>query len=291
MIPNADSITHLHLLSVVNTEVGDSTVSGPVRLLDAGCGSGKLLAYLAQCLPVLNPQTEFEFFGLDVHDEGVQQPGFLQEAIEMLEQSAPNVSWRDNVVSISSVEQWPFPESYFDFIISNQVLEHVRDHDRFFSEIHRTLRPGGRSMHLFPLKHYIFEGHLHLPFVHRIYNHAVLMWYISLLSRLSLGKYRAQHLSTGISLPDYTERHADYMHHYTNYLSQTDLLRIGKRYRLRTSFRYTSEFYTSKLRSMFFLKPRLRYSSRRLLFLDWIAVYFLRYLSSVTLFLEKRNSY
>jgi hypothetical protein len=49
------SITHAHLLSVVHTEMSYRSVSGSVvRLLDAGCGDGELIIYLAKSLPLLN---------------------------------------------------------------------------------------------------------------------------------------------------------------------------------------------------------------------------------------------
>ncbi len=37
----------------------------------------------------------------------------------------------------------PWPEDFFDAVVSNQVIEHVRDTDTFVSEIARVLRPGG----------------------------------------------------------------------------------------------------------------------------------------------------
>ncbi len=39
--------------------------------------------------------------------------------------------------------EWPFPSQHFDAVISNQVIEHLRDLDNFIQEIHRILKPGG----------------------------------------------------------------------------------------------------------------------------------------------------
>lgn len=36
-----------------------------------------------------------------------------------------------------------FPSAQFDTVLCTQVLEHVFEHDRMMSEIHRVLRPGG----------------------------------------------------------------------------------------------------------------------------------------------------
>jgi cyclopropane fatty-acyl-phospholipid synthase-like methyltransferase len=42
----ATSVTHLHILAVVATEFADLDGGRPVRVLDAGCGKGGLMAYL-----------------------------------------------------------------------------------------------------------------------------------------------------------------------------------------------------------------------------------------------------
>lgn len=40
-------------------------------------------------------------------------------------------------------KKWPFPNNYFDVVISNQVIEHIVDIDHFIQEIYRILKPGG----------------------------------------------------------------------------------------------------------------------------------------------------
>lgn len=59
-----------------------------------------------------------------------------------------------------------FPDEQFDFIFSNQVLEHVIDIDMVLKEIHRVLKPGGKALHLFPSKDTWREGHTGIPFLH-----------------------------------------------------------------------------------------------------------------------------
>lgn len=39
----------------------------------------------------------------------------------------------------------PFADESFDYVMSNQVLEHVPDPFEFFQEVNRVLRPGGRA--------------------------------------------------------------------------------------------------------------------------------------------------
>ena len=40
----------------------------------------------------------------------------------------------------------PFDDARFDIVVSNQVIEHLADTDRFVSEIRRILRPGGLAV-------------------------------------------------------------------------------------------------------------------------------------------------
>jgi SAM-dependent methyltransferase len=288
-IPRPASITHQHLLSVVNTECRRRAES-VVRILDLGCGDGGLLAFLAVALPALNPQIRFELFGLDVYDCQVQPTGFLDAARTRLQAAVPSENWPPRLVALSSLEEWPFADGSFDVVISNQVLEHVVDHDFVFRQIARTLRDGGWSAHLFPLIHYLYEGHLLLPFVHRIRDWDVLKAYIRLLSRIGLGKFPSHYRATGGDIEEFAERHADYMCYLTNYISYGQAIAIAKRAGLRASFRYTGRFYSSKVRSIIGMPPVFEYR-RRTAAREWAEVMMLRYISGVTLFLEKRFTY
>ncbi|OEU78156.1 MAG: hypothetical protein BA872_01295 [Desulfobacterales bacterium C00003060] len=290
MIPKAESITHLHLLSIVNTEIR-KTKKPLIRILDVGCGNGHLIAYMTQALVSLCPSTEFEIYGLDVNDSSVQSENYCLKTNKLLSEKYPEVSWNERITIITSHDRFPFVEGFFDVILSNQVLEHVHNHDLFFSEISRTLKEGGVAAHLYPLRHYFYEGHLHLPLVHKILNYDILYSYIKCLSRLGLGKFKLHKKTTGISLAEYTKAHADYMYFNTNYLSYTETLNLSKKYSLRGSFKYTQEFYGNKLRSLLRLKPKYAYKTKRASLFGWVAIYVLKYLSSVTLFLEKENTY
>jgi SAM-dependent methyltransferase len=215
----------------------------------------------------------------------------MDRTIALLADEHPGCDWRDRIVSIADGGAWPFPADFFHCVFSNQVFEHVRNHAFLLGEIRRTLRPDGVSAHLFPLRHYVYEGHLHLPFVHRIRNTDMSRAYIRACSRLGLGKFPGFHKASGISLEDFTERHADYLHYFTNYLTQTEVVTLAKRQRLRVSFRYTQGFYVNKVRALAGLEPALTYRRRRSALCDWISTLLLRYVSSVTLFLEKDETY
>jgi SAM-dependent methyltransferase len=285
-----ESITHLHLLSVLVTEIsGKDSAGGRVRILDAGCGNGHFSSFLQLNLAALFPDVEFEIHGYDVADHGVQAKDYFSETLAWCEQHCPEVRWAERLKLISQDQSWPFESDFFDFVLSNQVLEHVWDHQQFFSEHFRVLKQGGCRAHLFPLKHYIYEGHLLIPFVHRISDWYFLKAYIGLMSKLGLGKYRKQ---KNLSIDEFSERHADYMTFFTNYLSHSELMAIVKRSHLRPSLRYTVDFYRHKLRQVFGREMIIDLGQRRRSGLAyWFGNHCLKYVSSITLFIEKENTY
>jgi SAM-dependent methyltransferase len=289
-LPAAKSITHLHVLACVNTKLADQANAGRVRILDVGCGDGELIAYLLDCLPALNPGIEFELHGLDVTDSSVQPGGFFEKTLHLLDGRQPGTDWRNRLSLVTSTSRWPYEDGYFDIIVSNQVLEHVADHDHLFREIRRTLREGGSSIHLFPLIHYLQEGHIHIPLAHRIRRHGLLRSYIKFMSRLGFGSFRAHRDAYGMTLDHYAEEHADYLTFMTNYLSAKALLAACKRAGLRSDFSFTSDFYQAKLRSMLRRPARYRYAAPRP-WRDAAAFFFLKRISSITLTLEKKQIY
>ena len=146
-------------------------------------------------------------------------------------------------------------------------------------------------VNIFPLRHYVFEGHLYLPFVHRIASSDLMRGYIALLSRLGLGKYKGHRSAFGVSVDRYSERHADYMQFYTNYLSESEVYDVVKRVGMRAAFRYSKERYTGKLRAILKMPPKLLYFTGDRGLSDSIAVKVLRYVSGVTFVCENSESY
>jgi SAM-dependent methyltransferase len=285
----AISVTHEHLLSIINTEACRRPEQTTLKILDAGCGRGKFLTYILRNLPLLQPQILLELYGFDVSDSGMQLPNFSNAAIGDLTCAEPSVDWSTRISVISSTERWPYPNDFFDVIVSNQVIEHVDDHLQFFGEVARTLKEGGYSAHLFPLAHCIWEGHIHLPFLHWFRDHDMRVSYVRLMTRLGLLKpYDRLNQETG-SLDQFSEREVDVMRDFTNYLTQRQFYELGKKLKLRTSFRYTRGFFSRKLRSVTGMKPTFCYRRKRASILDFFSIIMLRYLSSITLFLEKRR--
>lgn len=90
------------------------------KVLDIGCGTGENLEYIRK---FLNPSAEL--YGVDLEKNPVlpDYVSFLPCDIEE--------------------ESLPFEESTFDAVISNFVIEHLRNPQRLFAESYRVLKGGG----------------------------------------------------------------------------------------------------------------------------------------------------
>lgn len=234
------------------------------------------------------PEIQFEIYGYDVADHGVQAKDFFSKTIAWCQQQCPSVKWEDRLKLITQDLSWPFESDFFDFVISNQVLEHVWDHQFFFLEHSCVLKKGGLGAHLFPLKHYIYEGHLLIPFVHRISDWHLLKNYIKFMSKIGFDKYR----KGKVSLDEFSELHADFMTFYTNYLSYSELMAIIKRAQLRPSLKYTADYCKHKLRQIFKREVQINLGGyKRSGLINSPTNHSLKYVSCITLLAEKLNTY
>lgn len=103
-------------------------------VLENGCGLGEYLRRLAEDAEMA--------VGLDIEFE------------RLLEAKKEN----PNLVCAAG-ENLPFKHGQFDLILSNEVLEHVRDDRESVVEIARTLDAGGRVIIFCPNRGYPFETH------------------------------------------------------------------------------------------------------------------------------------
>ena len=250
--PRAASVTHQHLLDVMLAHVGSATPGNLLRVLDAGCGDGLLLAFLARGLAWHRPDRVLELHGFDVHDHGVQPKDYFDRTLDLLRTQVPDTPWEQRLALISDRAPWPWPEARFDVVVSNQVLEHVRDHRHFLTQLRRVLRPGGFSVHVFPTRHCWIEPHLHIPFVHRIGTPKGVARYIEVATRLGFGR----HDPACESRRAYALRHADYLAHNVNYRSVRELHALGMQSGLEVEFGHTAGLYLTKLRQLLGRSPR-----------------------------------
>lgn len=293
--PVALSQTHRHLLAIINTELaGWAPGAGEtIRLLDVGCGDGLLLVYLSGALQAHWPSVCFELYGFDVGDHGVQAPGFFAAALERLERDAPSGDWHERLALISENDTWPYSEDFFDVVVSNQVLEHVRNHKLFFTELSRVLSKDGISAHIYPSGHRWVEPHTKVPFAHWIKDVDLLFLWLALWSRIGLSTYhgwaRARTKadpSLDTTVDAYARYHAYFLLCLTNYKTLREMHDLAKANGQLSSFRYTMQYYTGKLRSVRGGQSAPVYGQQSS-FVSHIASICLRHISSVTLLTRK----
>ena len=288
------SLTHQHLFACINTIIYHVEPIAPqrlIRILDLGCGNGIMLASFVKELRKKNPAIEFEFYGLDVDDSLVQQAGYFEKTISILNETDSTTNWANFLKLVKSSEPWPFANNYFDFIISNQVMEHVADHYFCFSQIQRTLTEDGFSFNLYPLKHVLQEWHLFIPLAHKFSNWSKTYKWIKFWSHLGIGTYK-WHKANGLmsSVNEYAEKHADYMSFQVNYLTTRNTAAIAKKAGLKSSFDFTHLYYVQKIRSIFRLSLFEQYRRRHIFKPHSFYFFFLKHISSITLVLRKKES-
>jgi ubiquinone/menaquinone biosynthesis C-methylase UbiE len=93
-------------------------------LLDAGCGTGGMLKVLRQKFPAAN------LTGIDQSTHALELTAARETGAKLIP---------------ASVNELPFPENSFDFVLSLDVLSAIGLDDALAAhEMHRVLRPGGR---------------------------------------------------------------------------------------------------------------------------------------------------
>lgn len=280
------SVNHQHIVAVINTLLERVPHSGLVRILDLGCGDGRLLGYIVGSLSALRPALHLEPFGLDVHDAGTQVPGFFEETRGYLKTQHPAVDWADRLLLLSTQDEWPYPDETFDFVTSNQVLEHISNHEAFFRQIHRCLRPGGVSVNLFPLRDVVWEGHASMPLVHRVRDVDARARLILLFAKLGFkAQYHHEKQRRGWqSLEEFARVYARVLEADTNYITEPQMRFAAERAGLKVSFTYTKDYFVAKLLSYFGRRPHL-YGD--LGSLEALGLLLGKYIASVTMLLSK----
>lgn len=177
---------HLELHRNVLSELGHSLESG-AQILDFGCGAGNMVEEYCRA--------GYNAFGCDVRIE------HESERVRQIEQETYRI---------------PFGNDRFDFVFSDQVLEHVQDHVRGFAEIRRVMKPGAISLHIFPARLKPTEGHVLVPLGGLIQNH----WWLTLWALLGI----RNSFQRDKSFREVAELNFKYLRDRTNYLSKSEII-------------------------------------------------------------------
>jgi len=103
----------------------------------------------------------------------------------------------------------PFDDEQFDIVISQVVLEHVMDYPSTFKEVHRVLKPGGISFHIFPGRYVFIEPHVFVPLASLVRNRTWLyLWaLLGIRNQFQIGK----------SAREVCDLNYHYLHSHTHY--------------------------------------------------------------------------
>jgi SAM-dependent methyltransferase len=207
-------------MDVTNRFVLDFALSY-ARVLDFGCGAGRLVQ------AGLDAGLRIE--GADVYYGGSQtraeaeRSGLLGTAIREIHHGRID-----------------YPEAVFDLVVNNQVMEHVEDLDAVLAEIHRVLKPGGTLLSIFPSRDVIREGHIGIPFAHRLPRGSRFRFlYTWALRSMGLGTWKQQapncrqwavdKLSWIDTYTHYRSRReifASFERHFTNEMRESDYIQF-----------------------------------------------------------------
>jgi tellurite methyltransferase len=101
-----------------------------MRVLDAGCGSGRNLAYFLM--------EGYDVFGVDTDPSAI---GYTRRLAASLAPALPADNFR-----LQAIEETTFPDGFADLVLSSAVLHFARDDDHFEAMLRatwRVLKPGG----------------------------------------------------------------------------------------------------------------------------------------------------
>ena len=113
----------------------DNGLSGkPLRILDAGCGTGMILKYL---------QILGDVYGLDISKDAL---------IFSRNRGLPSLI-------CGSADKLPFKDELFDLVLALDVIEHIDEDLSAVRELNRVLKPGGRLILTVPAFQFLWTNH------------------------------------------------------------------------------------------------------------------------------------
>jgi SAM-dependent methyltransferase len=144
-----------------------SRVAPPgATVLDFGCGDGTLVRMLCDA--------GYEAYGVDIRWPGADYGDLADSDLGR----AGLLRYYEEGGAL------PFDDGFFDVVVSDQVLEHVRPLEATVRELERI---GRLSYHHFPSRAVWREGHIGIPFAHRLPPGRARLAYTTALRRLGLG--------------------------------------------------------------------------------------------------------
>ncbi|MBD1806553.1 class I SAM-dependent methyltransferase [Microcoleus sp. FACHB-SPT15] len=170
-------------------------------ILDFGCGSGYLVYHYRK--------HGLNTFGVDIKDSYTKIQNLLQH-----EETSPSISSSFHKLDLNNY-RIPFDDNTFDFVFSDQVFEHVQNFSEALGEIKRVLKPGGCSLHFFPPKYRIIEGHVFVPLAGAFQGYNYLLFWALLGIR--------NQFQQGLDFRTVANLNFEYLNKETNYPSPAEV--------------------------------------------------------------------
>jgi SAM-dependent methyltransferase len=141
-------------------------------VLDFGCGPGTLVRMLRE--------RGYEAYGVDIRWPGADYGDLVGSDLG-----------REGILRLyDEGGRLPFEDDYFDLVVSEEVFEHVVPIEESLAELERVLKPDGMAYHHFPSRTVWREGHIGIPFAHRLPAGRARLAYTAALRRAGLGKFK-----------------------------------------------------------------------------------------------------
>ena len=278
-------LAHQHIFTVLRTWLLKRPPSSQkhVRIIDIGCGDGQMMLSLQRLAARQLPDWTVEIYGFDIGEQGFNEHSQMANALMVLENDCPDVDWSSRISMFSANATWNYPDGFFDAAISNTVMEHIEDLSHLLGQLRRVLKPDGVSIHLFPLSHCMYEGHINVPLAHWIIDFNNRVTWIALMNRMGIGRYRQDRkVLTHASLQEHAVESSKYVERWTFYRSFRDIAAVAKRQGLAISYDYSKNLLAARLRRQLRIGPAKAYRRWRLFGSEWISFMGLRYIAAAT---------
>ncbi len=221
--------SHAHVIACLRAELASYPVSTRIQVLDAGCGSGGLIADAMEGDANADAGGGTEWSGFEVMDHAAGRVDFRKSIDQTLASRFPSVDWAERIRVSSAEEEWPFEKGSFDFVASNQVIEHVADVGWFFEQQYRVLKPGGIAIHHFPSAESWVDPHSGVPFAHWPRSDRNRARLLRVFSRFGLGKFPGYRRDRGHSLEAFVDEFTAYLRRYTYFRPLFETIKASRR--------------------------------------------------------------
>ena len=173
------------------------------KILDHGCGNGEMVE--------AGLNAGLSMYGVDLFDTSNSRQVVIEKGLY------------GDVVRRIKDNRIPFPDDYFDLVVSNQVFEYVFDLQEVLEEIKRVLKPDGKLLCLFPTREVVRDGRCGVPCIHWFSSgdNTYRQYWMVLMHQLGFG-CRNGYKTTRQWIKD----HLEYIDNYTFYRGYGDIKRM-----------------------------------------------------------------